>query len=182
MPTNISISQGLSATVDAADFAWLSRFKWHAARRKHTTYVATNIRGRSVLMHRLVLGAVAGQIVDHRDGNGLNNTRENLRIATPAENSANHKGQGESGFPGVRRIGGAWCATVNPDGLEIYLGRYSSKEEAAGVSVAAARRVFGEFVRDVGVVPDFNGLSESIRDKRERIIRLQREIQILGGA
>lgn len=181
MPMNISISQGFSVVVDDDDFALVSPFTWHAARRKHTTYAASTIGGKYVLMHRILLGAGDGVFVDHRDGNGLNNTRQNLRFATPAENASNKSGRGESGFPGVRRINGKWSAFVSPMGSEIYLGSYSSKEKAAGVAAAAARQVFGEFVRDLGVLPDVNGLADSIQEKRDRIGRLQFEIKTLGG-
>ena len=70
--------------------------------------------------------------IDHEDRNGLNNKWSNLRLATNSENSANRNKRynNQSGFKGVSKNGNKWAARVTKDGETIYLGSYSSKEEA----------------------------------------------------
>jgi transcriptional regulator with XRE-family HTH domain len=106
------------ATVDAEDFEMLSEHKWHPMVRDHTTYASANVRidGRNVgiRMHRMILGLTDPRIlVDHKDRNGLNNRRTNLRVVNHAQNSCNSahwervawaKKQGPIGDPLRRRI------------------------------------------------------------------------------
>ena len=181
MNAQIPLSQGLMALADTGDLHLLSAHRWHAARRGRTFYAASRIGGKYVLMHRFILGAKNGSLVDHRDGNGLNNTRENLRLASATQNATNRVGHGESQFPCVRRINGKWCAFVTKGGREIYLGFHESEAAAAGVAFAAAQRVHGEFVRHLGSIPDFEGLDRAIQEKQSQIKRLTTELQILGG-
>src|SRR5665213_3111116 len=85
----IQLTKGKIALVDDADYEYLSQFKWQAHRRGGKTYYAkTDIGRRSVGMHQLVMDA--GDLeVDHRDGNGLDNRRSNLRLATHSQNQCN---------------------------------------------------------------------------------------------
>jgi hypothetical protein len=181
MAREIALTQGFSALVDDDDFLIVASRRWHVARRKTTSYAATSIDGKYVLMHRYLMGACADVQIDHRDGNGLNNTRANLRVATAAENSRNRQGRGESLHSGVRKINGAWSAFVSPDGMEIYLGRYQTELEAAGVAAAAAQRVYGAFARGGSCDPDFDGLRKAILAKRKQVERLEAELEKLGN-
>jgi hypothetical protein len=81
-----------------------------------------------VKMHRLILTAPDGIHVDHINGDGLDNRRENLRLASPQENQANSRKRvhGQSRFKGVAWSSGAnkWRAYISPDRKQIHLGRY----------------------------------------------------------
>lgn len=154
----ISLTQGKSAIVDDEDFESLSKFKWHyrymRSTHKHKGYAARSIRLPNekvirVFMHQQILKSPR---VDHIDGDGLNNTRGNLRPCTQAENSRN-KGDTRkpktSRFRGVHFSGqlGKWEARICVNYRKIYLGIYTTEEEAALAYNAAAREHFGQFAR-----------------------------------
>jgi hypothetical protein len=68
----IILSNGMIATVDAADYKRLSQYQWYANRHGHKVYACAKIRGKTVCMHRMILRPRQGYVVDHIDGNGLN--------------------------------------------------------------------------------------------------------------
>jgi HNH endonuclease len=118
-------------------------------------YRCIRIDGRNYTAHQLawfyVTGEWATSLVDHRDGDPINNRWDNLRLATRSQNSANRRRNrnNRSGFKGViwdRRHGG-WLARIGKDGRTYYLGRYATAEEAHAAYVAKARELFGEFAR-----------------------------------
>lgn len=78
---------GICALVSDEDFERLSRYRWYVHRAKGSLTIYAKSQSRPTLyMHREVMRADAGQIVDHADGDGLNNQRENLRFVTQSEN------------------------------------------------------------------------------------------------
>src|SRR5262245_15911057 len=83
----IPLTRGLFALVDDADFARLSQFKWNAIPGKKTWYAVRASKRKRIWMHREVTGLLCQ--IDHRNQNGLDNTRENLRAATHSQNHAN---------------------------------------------------------------------------------------------
>lgn len=148
----IPLTKGLVALVDAADFDWLSSEKWHAAIGSRATskpYAATKRTSACVriLMHRLILGAQEGQIVDHINGDSLDNRRANLRFATAAQNSRNVGPfrNNAAGLKGVRLCKGRWMARIQSDGKPIYLGSFDTAEAAAKAYDRAACSLHGEF-------------------------------------
>lgn len=151
----IQLSQGKETTVDAADYDLLSGRTWRAEKRKHTWYAVTTVRlpdGRrsSLYMHRLILGLTDKRIdTDHRDGNGLNNSRANLRPATRAQNNVNRHFQvmNNNPFRGVRKHYHRWIARVKIDGKERHVGSYASAEAAAKARDAAVFERYGDFER-----------------------------------
>jgi len=105
---------------------------------------------RSVAMHReiLELDVSDNRLVDHRDGNGLNNTRSNLRICDATRNAFNNKRQlPPSGFRGVHfdRATGKWVAQIKIDGTKRHIGGFRTPEEAGRAYDAAVIAVAGEF-------------------------------------
>ena len=157
----IPLSQGKIAVVDDEDYPKLMKHKWCAARtgygRSYYAVRGERVEGktRTVLMHREILQAPLGTNIDHIDGDGLNNTKANLRFCTAAENGWN-KGvnrQNTSGYKGVffaTRIG-RWMAVIRVNGKRIELGRFTSKEAAAEAYNAAAAKFHGTFARLNGI-------------------------------
>lgn len=141
--------------VDNEDYEDLSQYTWLASSSpKRTTYaVRVSERGSSkrIVMHRQIMGAKKGECVDHRDKDGLNNQRGNLRFATNAQSQQNkdrHKNN-KSGYKGVfwKKDRGYWKATIYKEGKKYDLGRFEDSEEAARAYNAAAIELFGEFAR-----------------------------------
>jgi hypothetical protein len=79
----IPLTQGKFAIVDNADFDWLNQWKWYAVKSYNTWYAR---RFSSIPMHRQIMSAPSGTEIDHRNHNGLDNRRQNLRFSTSAEN------------------------------------------------------------------------------------------------
>lgn len=150
----IPLSRGMFATVDNRDFAELSRYKWNAAQRSNTFYAARIVpSGRRsplgvVYMHRQILGAQPGDKTDHRDGNGLNNRRRNIRICTAQQNSAafrNFRRSKTVRYRGVTQKRNKFRARITLRGYEIGLGSFDTAIQAARAYDQAARLFFGEF-------------------------------------
>jgi hypothetical protein len=114
-----------------------------------------------MLLHRFILGAQKGQLVDHEDRNGLNCQKNNIRIATHAQNMQNRRGNAgsESGYKGVYRItrqglGDAWQPRIKVGDKEEYLDYCGSPEEAALLYNRRAVELFGSFAfQNVVTVP-----------------------------
>ena len=91
----IVLSRGLFALVDDEDYEWLNQWKWYAHGNGKWIYALRQKRfkngtRRPVRMHREILKVSKEDWVDHKDGNGLNNCRDNIRIATISQNFINH--------------------------------------------------------------------------------------------
>jgi hypothetical protein len=128
----IPVGQGLFATVDAADYRRLRQYKWYAYRRGRRIYAVCRTRGKTVYMHRMIMRPRKGYLVDHIDGNGLNNRRCNLRVCTAAQNRANSRPcGGVSGYVGVYPKGNKWRAGITHRGKQYYLGLFDSPVAAA---------------------------------------------------
>lgn len=151
----ISLSQGKFAIVDDEDYEELSKYKWQVKKGWHTLYATRNIRTAiehtNLLMHRAIMGDIKGVAYDHIDGNGLNNQRENLRLATKRENAQNRGFQknSTSEHKGVSwdKINKKWRVNICRDGKCINIGRYTGMIEAARAYDRKAKEFFGEFAR-----------------------------------
>jgi len=144
----IPLTKGKFAIVDAADYEWLSKYKWHAIRaeRGRTYYACRTDHGRSVSMHREIMKPPKGKVVDHADGNGSDNRRSNLRNCTQLQNSQNSRRRiRRSRFRGVYRRGGKWEAKVVYKGKEYYLGLFDDEVEAAKARDRKAYELAGEY-------------------------------------
>lgn len=153
MAREITLSRGLVAIVDDVDFGRVAAVgKWYANPSGRTFYARKNFwvggQCRSVRMHTFITG---WDFVDHRNGNGLDNRRANLRQATQAQNSMNRarRSDNTSGYKGVSPYGrrGRWSSTIHVGGKKRCLGIYASAADAARAYDAAARGHFGEFAR-----------------------------------
>lgn len=144
---SIPLSRGLSCTIDAEDLPIVREKTWYAhVRHDHLGFYAVHYPGPK--MHRVLLGVTDRNIIiDHADGNGLNNRRNNLRIASQAQNAFNRKITVGTGLRGVKpRSSGRWQANICFHRRNIYLGTFETPEEAHAVYLAAAKKLHGEFV------------------------------------
>ena len=151
----VPLSRGYVALIDAADWPLVSQHRWYSEIKDRTKYArTTRFSGQNriyVYMHRLIVGEPAGLQVDHRDGNGLNNRRSNLRVATGSQNQMN-KGampNSTSPFKGVswNSNAGKWAAVIRKNRKNYYLGLFVDEAKAARRYDDAARVMFGEFAR-----------------------------------
>lgn len=154
----IGLTQGKFATVDDEDFGRLSRYKWYARKvilKNRIVYYATRNttissgKQRPVQMHREIASAAGFPLVDHRDGDGLNNRRENIRPATSSQNQQNQRKRlgCSSRYKGVSwdvKIG-KWRASIRHNRLRRHLGLFDIEVDAACAYDQAAKYVFGEF-------------------------------------
>lgn len=150
----ITLSKGQIVMVDDSDFEYLNQFNWCTLKGKHTFYafrmVGPKGKRTSVLMHREILNAPKGMECDHVDGNGLNNQRSNLRLATISQNRGNHirkRPNATSKFIGVSLCGatGKWVANIQVNKKYKHLGSHCNEIEAAKAYDAAALEHFKEF-------------------------------------
>lgn len=149
----IPLSQGKFAKVDDDDFEWLSQWSWHCkdgyATRSSPIFV--DIHRRPIYMHRVIVFAPKDKVVDHIDGDTLNNSKSNLRICTVRENSGNRKisKNNACGYKGVHfnKMSKKWQATLQVKSKKVYLGVYDTPEMAAQAYDEAAKKEFGEFAR-----------------------------------
>lgn len=134
----IGLTRGFFATVSEVDYEHLSRYKWHAVTINKKTYARRSFalegKIRGVYMHRQIMSdSLAGNlVVDHINGNGLDNTRENLRAVTPAQNASNNLAFTSAlKMRGVYKQANGFTARVRHAGVIHYLGFYKTANEAA---------------------------------------------------
>lgn len=151
----VAIGRGQEAIISSDDIPIIKGRPW----RMMTTpsghaYAYAGNGKKQVLMHRLLLSAGPGFQVDHINGDGIDNRRSNIRIATPTLNQANRavERRNKIGLKGVSMRAhskGAkpYRAVITPNGKKIYLGSFSTKEEAAAAYAGAAKALWGDFAK-----------------------------------
>lgn len=153
MFARIPLTNGGCAMVDPADLPTLSKYKWRQQFRPDRAVAAVVCRslGRLILMHHLVLPVSGGELVDHRNGNPLDNRKDNLRRCTHAQNMRNRRkhSNNRSGYKGVyfearRRH---WIAKIVVDKRKRYLGSYDTPALAHKMYCLMAKELHGDFAR-----------------------------------
>jgi hypothetical protein len=143
------------AIIDSDDYYKIKHIKWCAhGRKKKNQYVAGRINGTYVFLHRMLFGVGKDKFIDHKNGDGFDNRRSNLRLATKSENTKNKKKQHiingkrtTSKYKGVswnkrERI---WYSFITVDCKSIYLGRFKNEIDAAKAYNKAAKIYFDEY-------------------------------------
>lgn len=146
----IQLTQGKTAIIDEDDFERVSEFKWHYQKKSGYAAARPTYKGKSFYLHRFIMRAKKGEQVDHRNGNKLDNCKENLRFSTQSQNLANRSTVSKRWkYKGVRRLStrGLWHARICYQKKDIHLGTFATEEEAARAYDKKALEVFGEFAR-----------------------------------
>lgn len=159
----VPLTRGYEAIIDAADAHLASGFNWGSLVKRRgdgdvrTVYAlrrgSPDKRGArpAVYLHRVIMDAPAGSDVDHIDGNGLNNRRSNLRVASRSENLRNHgmRPNNTSGFKGVswHNTSEKWQVHIRVDGKQKMLGLFADIQDAAAAYAKASKELHGEFGR-----------------------------------
>ncbi|MFF8784730.1 HNH endonuclease [Streptomyces sp. NPDC015125] len=153
----IEIEQGHSALIDRADKEIVAPHHWHLLRgHSGKLYAYAQTKAGPVYMHRLIARTPTGRETDHINGDGLDNRRSNLRVATCSQNLANRwKPRRSDGSPTSSRFKGVtwdrsrskWQAKITVGGRCKNLGRYATEEAAAQAYDSAAAATWGVFAR-----------------------------------
>ena len=143
--------------VDDEDFERVDQFKWHVGKDKNIYYAKRNIaiseeKHTLQKLHRFIINITDPKIqIDHKNGDSLDNRKENLRLATGQENSRNRKKRNDntSGYKGVswNRERQKFVASIKFNSKILFLGYFDTAEEASSVYETKALKEFGEFYR-----------------------------------
>jgi len=165
----ISLTKGQFAIVDAADFEWLSKYRWYALWSGAIFYAGRKEHGLSLRMHREIMRPPEGMVVHHIDGNGLDNRRANLCVCTQSEN-LRHIGPrvGSSRFKGVSldRANNKWLAGITVGCTTTNLGRFESEVEAAKARDRKVFELWGPFAY-LNFPEDFRGKGNKAKGQRQ---------------
>jgi hypothetical protein len=143
----IKLSQGKFAIVDDIDFESLSKFNWYCDNNRavRNATMVNYKRTKRILMHRQIICAPEGIIVDHINMNPLDNRRENLRLANRSQNGMNRIVKGVYWHKRIKK----WQASITKNRVQIHLGYFETKEQAQQVRLEAEVNYFGSFARQV---------------------------------
>ena len=170
----IPLTQGYETIVDDEDYEDLSEYKWFAQVREHRIYAARNTRSEEsggsrtiIKMSRQIGRFQEDMVVDHKNGDALDNRRSNLRVCTFAENTRNRRKQSgsRSSYKGVsyrprkREDSKRWRVQVWSRGKRYDIGYFYTEEEAARAYDKESKRLHGDFSRtneDLGLFPSLH--------------------------
>lgn len=141
---------GKYALISDEDYELVAMHKWFLHKQG---YACRSKKGKTIRMHRVILGAQKGQLVDHQDLNRLNNQRSNLRFATWLQNLQNSAKRGTHQYKGVyfskwshnQGRPSCWKVTIRQNGTLLSFGMYKTAEEAARAYDIEIVRLRGEF-------------------------------------
>ncbi len=145
---NLLLTQEFTAIVDDDDYDSLCWYSWHVVKGRTTYYARTMHNRKNIWMHRFILNAGPNYIVDHKDGNGLNNTRSNIELTSHSINAIRRTRfpKNSTGFRGVswNEHARKYSASIMCARKSHHLGYFVTKEEAAHAYDEAAITLFGK--------------------------------------
>ena len=153
MANEIQLNKGIITIVDDEDFEYLNQWKWYLLKSKTNYYAIRTSKPENKLiqLHRVVIQAKQGEIVDHVNGDKLDNRKINLRICTKAQNNQNRKTSklNKSGYNGVSWCirNKKWVTQIQYENKKIHIGYYIDLIDAAKAFNDAAKKYHGEFAK-----------------------------------
>jgi hypothetical protein len=155
----IKLTQNQTALVDDEDYNKVKVIKWFAVKCKNTYYAKGHLyskgEDKTICLHRIIMNTPDDMEVDHKDHNGLNCQKNNLRNCTHRQNGMNGTSRGKSKYLGVYLMKGETyknktyrdtiAAKIGVKGKNIYLGAFKTEEAAALAYDEAAKIHYGEF-------------------------------------
>lgn len=124
--------------IDKDDLEKVKKYKWYL---NLNSYVCAAEGKKQIRLHRLILGSEKGLMIDHRDGDSLNNLKKNLRHCTNQQNSMNNKSKGYCWNKKNKK----WTAQIAINNKQIYLGSFNELKDAKDVREQAKQKYFKEF-------------------------------------
>ena len=142
----IKVGKSHIAFIDDEDFEEISKYKWNLFKCLNTFYARNRDKTR---MHRIIMNAKKGEQVDHIDGDGLNNQKNNLRIASYSQNGANRKvvNKKYSKYLGVYKTHDKWQAATRKNKILYVAGYFDNEKDAALAYNKIAFLHHGEFAK-----------------------------------
>jgi hypothetical protein len=169
-----SKGQQIEFLIDQADYARVSEHQWSVAWRENGPYAVTTIDSKKTYLHRFLLGASKGEVVDHKDRNSLNHRRNNLRFSNTAGNCQNrsrHRNN-STGFLGVHpTASGRYRAQVSAFGRRVTVGVFDTALTAAVCRDLTAIRLQGAHAS-----LNFPSLGEAIEDAVQATQQLDEKV------
>lgn len=149
MSKNLKLSNGGYTIIDNIDYELVKNYKWYKIKKRNTWYARTCIQKKCVYIHRLIMNHPEGMMIDHLDGNALNNRRNNLRICTVGQNNRNTRKRkgGTSKYKGVSwcKEKMKWVAHIKVNYKSKNMGCFNNEIEAAEAYNKAALLHFGDY-------------------------------------
>ena len=148
MAQHIPLTQGYFAIVDADDYERISKHKWCVGKSANRLYAKRLYKGKTIRMHQVIADCTIGNVIDHINGDGLDNRKNNLRVCTQSDNMKNIKMR-KNNISGVRGVhwdknAKKWFCQVQNNGKKTYLGLYKNLEQAKEV-VLSHHKLISEF-------------------------------------
>lgn len=147
----ITLSDGKICLIDEEDLERIKKHSWCASSNGGgRIYAQTRINTKTIYMHRFILSAPKGTMIDHRNGNPLDNRKSNLRFCTKSENSLNSKQRVRrySAYRGVTydKERNKWLAQLKVNSVKVLSKRFATELEAAQAYKDAVAQHCSEFV------------------------------------
>ena len=152
----IKLTQGKMTLVDDEDFERVNQFKWFAHWNGYNWYASRNIKHNTkrttISLHREILKIQKKEMIDHRNGNSLDNRKSNLRFATRNQNMHNRKNPQKNNKLGIKGVSwlkkaGKFHAQIKVANKNIHLGLFNVLGDADSAYRKAEEKYFGEFAR-----------------------------------
>jgi hypothetical protein len=144
----LPLSQGKYAIIDAEDYEKVGHLKWYYCDRYAVRSIRIGHKKMTIMMHRVILDAPIGSMIDHANHDGLDNRRCNLRFCNKAQNAWNSSVvRGASGYKGVYywMARKKWVTHIKAEGMNRTIGYFDSAIEAARAYNEVAEKYHGEF-------------------------------------